>query len=204
VPLTLLSFDNDTQIGVVEMGANHQREIEALCRIAEPDFGYITNFGKAHLEGFGGIEGVIKGKSELYKYLADNGKTVFVNGDDVMQVEKTTGISRFMFSSSNADAQMYITDVHCDPFVQVTIDDIVIKSNLVGLYNATNIAAAIAIGRYFGVATDTIKFAIEAYVPANNRSHIIDSNGVTILFVAYNANHTSLAVAICISSFLSQ
>src|SRR5690606_31691058 len=98
VPLTLLSFTKETEIGIVEMGANHQKEIEALCNIAEPNFGYITNFGKAHLEGFGGIEGVIKGKSELYDYLYENEKIAFVNLDDELQSSKTEKITRYTFS----------------------------------------------------------------------------------------------------------
>ena len=94
VPLTLLRFTKETEIGIVEMGANHQKEIEFLCQIAQPDYGYITNFGKAHLEGFGGVEGVIKGKSEMYDYLRDNNKIVFVNLDDSIQKEKSTNIKR--------------------------------------------------------------------------------------------------------------
>jgi UDP-N-acetylmuramoyl-tripeptide--D-alanyl-D-alanine ligase len=101
VPLTLLSFTNETEVGIVEMGANHQKEIEFLCEIAKPDFGYITNFGKAHLEGFGGIEGVIKGKSEMYTYLSNHHKTVFVNLNDPIQVEKTTRINSFTFGLNN-------------------------------------------------------------------------------------------------------
>ena len=101
VPLTLLSFTKDTEIGIVEMGANHQKEIEFLCQIALPDYGYITNFGKAHLEGFGGVEGVIKGKSEMYDYLKANDKFVFVNSDDSIQVEKTSNINSFTFAINN-------------------------------------------------------------------------------------------------------
>jgi len=115
VPLTLLSFNNETEFGIVEMGANHQKEIEFLCAIAKPDFGYITNFGKAHLEGFGGVEGVIKGKSEMYSYLQSNDKTVFVNFDDIIQVEKTSSIKRFTFSQKTSEANVLIARVFASP-----------------------------------------------------------------------------------------
>ena len=101
VPLTLLSMTKDTEIGIVEMGANHQKEIEFLCTIAQPDYGYITNFGKAHLEGFGSVEGVIKGKSEMYDYLIENNKTIFVNANDAIQVEKTKKANTFTFGNDS-------------------------------------------------------------------------------------------------------
>lgn len=117
VPLTLLSIKEDTDIAIVEMGANHQKEIESLCSITEPDFGYITNFGKAHLEGFGGIEGVIKGKSEMYTYLKTHNKTAFVNLDDSIQEEKTQHINRYTFSTdSNKKANIIINKIEANPF----------------------------------------------------------------------------------------
>ena len=106
VPLTLLSFTSETQIGIVEMGANHKKEIEFLCEIAQPDYGYITNFGKAHLEGFGGVEGVIEGKSEMYQYLAKNKKTAFVNLEDPIQIEKSSGIASFTFGIKKEKADL--------------------------------------------------------------------------------------------------
>lgn len=196
VPLTLLSFTQETEIGVVEMGANHQEEIEFLCKIAEPDFGYITNFGKAHLEGFGGVEGVIKGKSELYTYLRNNNKTAIVNLDDPIQVEKAHDISHFTFSNSNQNANSYISSVAAEPFVVVTSNEITITSNLIGSYNATNICAAITIGRLFGVADLKIKEAIESYTPANNRSQLLERNSHHIILDAYNANPSSMSAAI--------
>lgn len=196
VPLTLLSFTNETEIGIVEMGANHQQEIELLCGIAEPDFGYITNFGKAHLEGFGGIQGVIKGKSELYTYLRTNNKTAIINLDDALQVEKADGILQFTFSTSSPNANSFISSVVAAPFVQVAINDIVIKSNLIGSYNATNISAAISIGRLFGVADLKIKEAIENYTPENNRSQLLERNSHHIILDAYNANPSSMSSAI--------
>ncbi len=108
LPLTLLSFSKETEIGIVEMGANHQKEIEFLCELAQPDYGYITNFGKAHLEGFGGVEGVIKGKSEMYAYLILNNKEVFVNLDDTIQEEKTRLLKRYTFSLVNQEASVFI------------------------------------------------------------------------------------------------
>ncbi len=196
VPLTLLSFTPQTEIGIVEMGANHQKEIEFLCEIAQPDYGYITNFGKAHLEGFGGVEGVIKGKSEMYTFLLRNNKTVFVNLDDPIQVEKTGSLNVFTFGIDKANADVMITAVNANPFVEVTFLNTVVHSNLIGLYNANNINAAIAIGKYFGVANEDIKQALESYVPENNRSQLIHRNSNEIILDAYNANPSSIAVAI--------
>ncbi len=195
VPLTLLSFDKKTEIGIVEMGANHQKEIEFLCGIAQPDFGYITNFGKAHLEGFGGIEGVIKGKSEMYSYLLKNGKTAFVNLDDPIQVDKTKGIDVYSFGT-NSKANINITSVKANPFVQIEFLNTIIISQLIGLYNANNISAAITIGKYFKVADSDIKTAIENFVPDNNRSQLLTRNTNEIILDAYNANPSSMKVAI--------
>lgn len=196
VPLTLLSFTKDTEIGIVEMGANHQKEIELLCRIAEPNFGYITNFGKAHLEGFGGVEGVIKGKSELYDYLSAHTKTAFVNLDDPIQEEKTRHLSHFTFSQKEYNCDVKIEKADAEPMVKITYDGTDIQSNLIGIYNAANISAAIAIGHYFKISTQKIKAAIEGYVPANNRSQLMEKNGNKIILDAYNANPSSMAVAI--------
>ena len=143
VPLTLLRFTKETEIGIVEMGANHQQEIAFLCSIAQPDFGYITNFGKAHLEGFGGVEGVIKGKSELYEHLIGTNKTIFVNIDDPIQDQKTTNFKRYTFSALNTDANVSIESIKADPMVTIGYNGLVINSNLIGIYNANNINAAI-------------------------------------------------------------
>ncbi len=196
VPLTLLSFTSETQIGIVEMGANHQKEIEFLCDIATPDYGYITNFGKAHLEGFGGVEGVIKGKSEMYAYLAENEKMVFVNLEDPIQVEKTRNLRSFNFGINRDQADLNISEIKADPFVKVAYKNQQIQSQLIGLYNANNINAAIAIGLYFNVPDADIKNAIESYVPENNRSQLLVQNGNQIILDAYNANPSSMAVAI--------
>lgn len=196
VPLTLLSFTKDTEIGIVEMGANHQKEIELLCRIAEPNFGYITNFGKAHLEGFGGVEGVIKGKSELYDFLSAHTKTAIVNLDDHIQKEKTQNLPRYTFSQKDYNCDVKIEKADAEPMVKITYDGQDIQSNLIGIYNASNISAAIAIGHYFKISTQKIKEAIEGYIPSNNRSQLMEKNGNKIILDAYNANPSSMAAAI--------
>lgn len=195
VPLTLLSMTKDTEIGIVEMGANHQKEIELLCSIAKPDFGYITNFGKAHLEGFGGIEGVIKGKSEMYTYLISNDKSIFINSDDPTQVEKTSEGETIRFGTK-PDNESIITLVKADPFVEVKFMDTIIQSNLIGAYNFGNISAATAIGNYFHVPVSQIKKAIEGYIPDNNRSQIINKGTTKIILDAYNANPSSMTAAL--------
>ena len=196
VPLTLLSFSKATEIGIVEMGANHQKEIEFLCKITQPDFGYITNFGKAHLEGFGGVEGVIKGKSEMYSYLKDNHKKAFVNIDDAIQVDKTSAIETIAFSQTDSNATTYIKKVTANPFVTIEFDQVIIKSHLIGLYNANNVNAAITIGKYFNVSNNDIKSAIESYIPENNRSQLITKETNEIILDAYNANPSSMAVVL--------
>ena len=196
VPLTLLRFTKETEIGIVEMGANHQKEIEFLCQIAQPDYGYITNFGKAHLEGFGGVEGVIKGKSEMYDYLRGNNKMVFVNVDDSIQKEKSTNIKRFSFSLNDSTADVKISTIEANPMVKIIFNNQTIQSHLIGIYNANNINAAITIGNYFKVSDELIKEAIENYIPENNRSQLILKNGNEIILDAYNANPSSMAAAI--------
>ena len=196
VPLTLLSFHSDTEIGIVEMGANHQKEIEFLCELAKPDYGYITNFGKAHLEGFGGVEGVIAGKSEMYKYLSFNKKFTFINLEDPIQVEKSGSLKTYTFGVNKIDADVNITAIQASPFVAVTYSGITIQSQLIGLYNANNINAALAIGKYFEVENSAIKEALESFVPENNRSQIVRKGSNQIILDAYNANPSSMAVAI--------
>ncbi|MEZ0129106.1 UDP-N-acetylmuramoyl-tripeptide--D-alanyl-D-alanine ligase [Flavobacterium sp. LBUM151] len=196
VPLTLLSFTKETEIGIVEMGANHKKEIEFLCEIAQPDYGYITNFGKAHLEGFGGVEGVIEGKSEMYQYLAKNNKTAFVNLEDSIQIEKSKAIQSFTFGIKKDQADLKINSIEANPFVSIEYESFNVKSNLIGLYNANNINAAAAIGTYLKVDKKDIKAAIETYVPDNNRSQLLKKGTNQIILDAYNANPSSMAVAI--------
>lgn len=196
VPLTLLSFTKETEIGVVEMGANHKKEIAFLCQLAMPDYGYITNFGKAHLEGFGGVEGVIEGKSEMYTYLSLGNKTTFINLEDPIQVEKSKKLSCFSFGLNKTEADITITSVEANPFVTITYQKISIVTHLIGLYNANNINAALAMGTYFKVPLESIKEALENYIPENNRSQMVVKGSNTILLDAYNANPSSMAVAI--------
>ncbi|PVW13300.1 UDP-N-acetylmuramoyl-tripeptide--D-alanyl-D-alanine ligase [Marixanthomonas spongiae] len=190
VPLTLLSMTSETEMGIVEMGANHLHEIENLCQIAQPDYGYITNFGKAHLEGFGSLEGVVKGKSELYTHLKDHDKTVFVNGAETKQLELTKTMNRVVFNET------IIQLMDASNEVKVKFKNTEIQSKLVGLYNFNNIAAAIAIGDYFNVPEEQIKTAIEGYIPQNNRSQRLEKAGHKILLDAYNANPTSMMAAL--------
>ncbi len=196
LPLTLLSFTRDTEFGIVELGANHKGEIAFLADLTKPDYGYITNFGKAHLEGFGGVEGVIAGKSELYDHLKANDKFVFVNADDALQNEKTSGMQRIAFSLSGAGAELQFTAVEAQPFVSMQWEQKRISSRLIGKYNAVNIAAAFSVGHYFEIPADDIIDAIRGYEPSNNRSQIVKTNFNEVVLDAYNANPSSMALAI--------
>lgn len=196
VPLTLLSFNKQTQIGIVEMGANHKKEIEFLCNLAKPDYGYITNFGKAHLEGFGGVEGVIEGKSEMYHYLLNNDKMAFVNLEDPIQVEKSKLLKSYSFGVNKTDANVNIDKINANPFVEISYAEQTISTHLIGLYNANNINAAIAIGNYFEVDKSAIKEALANYIPENNRSQLIQKGTNQIILDAYNANPSSMKAAI--------
>jgi len=195
VPLTLLSMDSSTEIGIVEMGANNFNEIKLLANITAPNYGYITNFGKAHLEGFGNIDGVIKAKSELYDYLRNNNKKAFINLDNKKQVEQSKNINTISFSE-NKDSNTNVTFLNANPTVTSKYKGIEIKSNLIGNYNYTNIAAAISIGEYFQVLSSDIVDALEKYTPNNNRSQIINKNNNKIILDAYNANPTSMRAAL--------
>jgi len=195
VPLTLLSMNSSTEIGIIEMGANNFDEIKLLANIACPDFGYITNFGKAHLEGFGDLNGVIKAKSELYDHLRTHKKSAFVNINNETQVKQTSNINTISFSEKS-NSNYNITFINANPTVTAKFQDKKIKSNLIGSYNFTNIAAAISIGSYFNVDTADIIEALEAYTSNNNRSQIIHKNTNKIILDAYNANPTSMKAAL--------
>ena len=194
VPLTLLSMKPEHEFGVVEMGANHVHEIENLCNIALPDYGYITNFGRVHLEGFGSLEGVIRGKTEMYAHLRDHGKRAFVNKADKIQMEHSQGINCITFGPEGSEFKIKFMDA--DPFVRIDFRGKLINSNLIGAYNYSNIAMAIAVGAYFEVSTEDIRLAIESYVPANNRSQIIEKDSNRIILDAYNANPNSMEAAL--------
>ncbi len=197
VPLTLLSVKNDCEFAIIEMGANHQKEIEFYCSIADPDFGLITNIGKAHLEGFGGIEGVLKAKSELYLYVKQKNGVLFANsGQHLLNdvIGNYDKVIRYGFKEND-----YLTGklLSMDEYAAVEIDDeIIIHSQLVGNYNAENILAAACVGKYFDVGYTEIQTAIENYFPENNRSELKEINGNYFILDAYNANPSSLKAAL--------
>ena len=196
VPLTLLRLEKETEMAVIEMGANHQGEIAFLSRLAEPDYGYITNFGKAHLEGFGGVEGVIKGKSELYTYLLGAGKHVLLNADDPIQREKLQGYNKKIGFSTTDPDYFQIEDLGATPYVTLRVEGVTIQTQLSGAYNFPNCAIAVLAGKYFDVPLSDIKEALEGYVPENNRSQLIQKNDLEIILDAYNANPSSMEVAL--------
>lgn len=195
VPLTLLRITKKTEIAVIEMGANHLEEIAFLCKIANPTHGYITNFGKAHLEGFGSEEGVVRGKSELYTYLKSTSGYIFFNQDDPKQVEILEHYAKKR-SFGETEGNITIKLLEADPMVKVQFQSYYMYSNLLGNYNFANICAAILIGHHFEVPIKAIKKAIDHYIPNNNRSQIIETKGMKIILDAYNANPTSMKAAI--------
>jgi len=199
VPLTILSLSTDHDFAVIEMGANHIGEIALLCEIARPDFGIITNIGKAHLEGFGGLKGVIKAKSELYDYIRQNNGKIFINTDNEILTEIGDGIKPITYGTGEK-CFCTATLIESFPFLnlkyQVGINSYFIKSKLTGTYNFENILATICIGSYFKVEPEDIKEAIESYEPKNNRSQLITTSKNKVILDAYNANPTSMKVAI--------
>ena len=198
VPLTLLSMKTSTEFGIVEMGANHPGEIRYLCEIARPDFGYITNFGKAHLEGFGSVEGVIRAKGELYEHLKSNEKLIFLNIDDPIQQIHSTYPKVFTFTHSK-QASVKVEYPDTTKTAAVLYNGNLFTSVLTGNYNAVNIAAAITIGTYFKVPQEAMVKAIASYIPKNNRSQLVHLGENTLLMDAYNANPTSMHASL--SSF---
>ncbi|WP_010520217.1 UDP-N-acetylmuramoyl-tripeptide--D-alanyl-D-alanine ligase [Aquimarina agarivorans] len=195
VPITLLSMNAETEIGVVEMGANHLHEIALLSEIAQPNFGYITNIGKAHLEGFGSEENILIGKTELYRFLDKTEGTIFGNIEDPVLSEKSKN-SKAIYFSNTQNSDYKIEFIEANPFVKVTTANIEIASNLIGDYNYTNIAASIAIGLHFGVDLKAIKHAIQHYTPTNNRSQLVTTKTNKLVLDAYNANPSSMLAAI--------
>ena len=200
VPLTLLSMSASTQIGVVEMGANHPGEIAALCEIALPDFGLITNVGKAHLEGFGSFDGVKKTKAELYRFIERRGGKIFLNTANI-HLKEMAGIVETIGYKTTKDGEGIEGELlQSSPFMvfQVKFPKgwLYIKTSLAGGYNIENALAAVCIGDYFGVSPLEIREAIEAYKPSNNRSQFIKTARNQILMDAYNANPTSMDAAL--------
>lgn len=205
VPLTLLAMPGDTALAVIEMGANHQGEIDELSRIAEPSHGLITNIGKAHLEGFGGIEGVKKGKSELYRFLAEVNGLVFINQDERFLESLASPCKRQVrYGRGALSAKTYIpVELTAEqPFLSFAFADpvsgarIESGSKLIGQYNFNNIMTAVALGIHFGVPGAKIKAAIEEYLPENMRTQLLEIDGNTFFMDAYNANPTSMRNAI--------
>jgi len=199
VPLTLLSMTKETELGVVEMGANHQGEIKTLCEIANPDFGIITNIGKAHLEGFGSFEGVIKTKSELYNFLKEKKGKCFINADNELLTRQAAGLEQITYGNSTeffmagelADSENYLV-------IKALFERgwLYLKSKLVGDYNFENLLAAACVGKYFQIDPLKIQEALAAYTPSNNRSQLIRTEKNTIIMDAYNANPTSMMAAL--------
>ena len=195
VPLTVLSITSEVEIAIIEMGANHIGEIAMLCEISQPDFGLITNIGKAHLGEFGDFEGVIKAKTELYKYIKTRHKKVFVNADNDLLMLYAKDMEKITYGKS-ADVFCSCKMIEANPYLQVNYEGGIITSHLIGKYNFDNIVAAICIGKYFGVDAKKIKEAVENYIPSNNRSQIIQTKQNTIILDAYNANPSSMKAAI--------
>lgn len=195
VPLTLLSMPENTEIAIVEMGANHPFEIKELCEIASPDFGIITSIGKAHLEGFGSLEGVIKTKKELYDYIETHGKMVFVSADNELLMNLSQNIDRQTYGKTT-NSDFYGELLPNEGLLEMKFNNRNIKSHLVGDYNFVNMMAAIACGKYFGLNEDKIALALEEYTPKNQRSQLIKYAKNTIVLDAYNANPTSMEAAL--------
>ena len=194
VPLTILSSPLDTEMLIVEMGANHIREINTLCEMAQIDYGLITNIGKAHLEGFGSYENIIKTKNELYQFIQKKNKKVFVNKKDKLLVELSEKIDRVFYTDFK------ITNNE-DSLASVSINNKEVKTKLIGSYNTSNIIAAYTIASYFGVDEKSIVESLQNYIPSNNRSELkITDSKNTLILDAYNANPTSMSLSI--DSFL--
>lgn len=199
IPLTLLSITAETEFAIIEMGANHQKEIESYCQYVAPDYGLITNVGMAHIEGFGGFEGVINGKTELYRYLAGAGGKIFLNSNNEILSAKVAeaGFSESdIITYGNTENNFCHAQLIEGEFLSFNLEDEKIYTNLVGCYNFENALAACCIGKYFGVELKKIKTALENYTPANNRSQQISKNGNTIILDCYNANPSSMKAAI--------
>lgn len=210
VPLTLLQLKPEHQLAIIEMGANHPGEIKMLSEIACPDHGIITNVGKAHLEGFGSFEGVKKTKAELYEYIFEHGKNIFINKDNEHLVEMATNVGfeidkahvrEYSLDPENWGCYIYGRITSCSPFLEMEctidlFDKFNVKTKLIGAYNAENVLAAVAIGEYFGLEKNEIKRGLENYVPQNNRSQLTVTNRNKLVVDAYNANPTSMQAAI--------
>jgi UDP-N-acetylmuramoyl-tripeptide--D-alanyl-D-alanine ligase len=202
VPLTLLQLKPEHEMAVIEMGANHPGEIKTLANIACPDFGIITNVGKAHLEGFGSFEGVIRTKGELYDYIRANGGSLFVNLDNPILRDLSAAIARIGYALTTEEAVVQGRVISGGPFLKLTWkkdaeeSEYAVNTNLIGEYNAENVLAAICIGSHFGVTPGQINRALETYQPTNNRSQFKETEKNQLIIDAYNANPTSMNASI--------
>lgn len=200
VPITLLSMDESTQIGIVEMGANHPNEIMQLCKIAEPNYGIITNIGKAHLEGFGSFEKIISTKNELYNYLNESNGTAFFNANNDLLLELTGKLKTPKFDFNGVDSKVKGQLLKTNKFLAISISIngclYNVKTKLIGNYNSENVIAAACVGNYFNVSDNDIINAIEKYEPSNNRSQFIKTDKNNLYLDAYNANPTSVNAAL--------
>ena len=196
VPLTLLGLQPSHEMAIIEMGANHQGEIAELCKIANPNLGLITNFGKAHLEGFGGIEGVIKGKSELYQHLIHVGGVIFFNEEDSIQKEKLAAYDNRSSFGLVEEADTCLELLHSEPTITLKWENLELSSSLFGKYNALNLSAAIAIASFFEVDPISVQKSIKNYQAKQMRSEIRTINGKQLFLDAYNANPSSLKVSL--------
>ncbi|HET6245984.1 MAG: UDP-N-acetylmuramoyl-tripeptide--D-alanyl-D-alanine ligase [Bacteroidetes bacterium] len=202
VALSILSVKADTEIAIIEMGANHIGEIEFLSSLTKPDYGIITNIGKAHLDGFGGIEGVKKGKGELFEYIREHKGKIFLNADTGLIVEMSADIASITYGSLDS---CYVSGsfLAADPYVRLNwrckakgIENQILESTLIGTYNYPNILAAICVGVFFDVQSEKINHAIKNYIPTNNRSQLIETKANSIVLDAYNANPSSMEESI--------
>ena len=199
VPLTLLSMTPDTEIGIIEMGASHPGEIKLLCEIADPDFGIVTNIGKAHLEGFGSFEEIIKTKSELYDYLREKDGKCFINADNSLLIKQSNGLEHISYGKSSdyyLAGELATTDYNLVVKALFPKGWLYLKSKLIGYYNFENLLAAACVGKYFKVDPLLIQGALAEYTPSNNRSQLIRNEKNTIIMDAYNANPTSMMMAL--------
>jgi UDP-N-acetylmuramoyl-tripeptide--D-alanyl-D-alanine ligase len=200
VPLTLLTMNKETEIGIVEMGANHPGEIKFLCRLADPDFGIVTNIGKAHLEGFGGFEGVIITKSELYRYLEGKNGTVFMNNDNLLLKSVVGDRLKVITYGLTGAAFLHGKTIQNPPFltmeVHFPVKNVIINTHLTGDYNFENVMAVITAGLHFGIEEERIVEAVEGYFPDNHRSQLIRKGSNTIVMDAYNANPSSMKASL--------
>jgi UDP-N-acetylmuramoyl-tripeptide--D-alanyl-D-alanine ligase len=195
VPLTILSITSEIEVAIIEMGANHIGEISFLCEIAQPGYGVITNIGRAHIGEFGSFEAIVKAKTELYQFLRKKGEKIFINSSNQLLLLNAEGIEKIIYGNSLKDfcsCQL----VEANPFLHVKYENEIIASQLIGRYNFENVVAAICIGKYFGVEVKQMKEAIEEYIPSNNRSQIVYTKTNTLILDAYNANPSSMCVAI--------